>query len=1060
MPPRLLFVLFACWSIAAAAAPVDAPRLRSADPGVLPNAVVTSLAEDRDGFLWLGTAGGLLRHDGYRFRRVGMPPDAPAAAAALFVRTLHADADGTLWVGSDFAGLLRVDRAVGVLRPVPLGTEAGRALSINALSGRTGAVLWIGSDGDGLFALDAAGVVRRHRAADGSGLPDDRIGALRLDAGGVLWVGSWSGLARLAPGAARFEPVPLEGGAPRIGALHEDAAGRLWIGTQDGRLFRRAPDGAIERLPAAPASGVAPVLAVVDAKDGTTWVGRADGIEVRETAGGALRQALRHDPDRPAGLAGNEVRALLRDRGGQLWVGGFGFGVQRHDPAHAAFVVLDRGTAAGRLLGDPNIRSVAVLRDGRILLGSHDRGIAILAPDLAPLGLLAGPSGEPAFRGTRVLALAEAADGAWWIGSDQGLFRRAPDGAALDAFAVGPGRVRRLLADADGGVWAGTESGLFHKPAAATAFASVATIDGPPLDGDINALARDADGALWIGGDRGLARLDAGASRARWIAAAHPARGGNPDVLGLWADDPAALWFDTPGGLFRLHRAGDRAGAVDAIAHPEGAAVRAFGANLLVDARGRVWSQHAVFDPAAARTVALGPAEGVEIGSAWFRAYARTADGRFLFGGTRGLLVVDPARYELPSYDAPLVVTELRVDDAAQAWDGTSTLRLAPGQRRVTVEFAALDYAAPMQLRYRHRVVGDDDAWHDTDAGYRVATLANLAPGDYRLEVEASDRHGRWTGRRIALPLQVLPAWWQQPAFHAALVLLALAGVQLLVRQRTRWHRERQAELERRVAERTAELAAISAALEEKSAALERASLTDALTGLHNRRYFAAHVDVDVAQCRRRHADARRAGVPARNADLVFFLLDLDHFKRINDELGHDAGDAVLVQMRDRLAACFRDSDHLVRWGGEEFLVVSRDSDRRLAPELAARAVQGVSATPFALPGGRAWRCTASVGYAALPLQPAWPDAHGWKDVVALADAALYAAKHAGRDGWVGIEAVDAAPIDGGDLRALGDLLDAGRLRVEASLPVDAVRGALRGDAGPQGDAADTGRLG
>jgi len=409
----------------------------------------------------------------------------------------------------------------------------------------------------------------------------------------------------------------------------------------------------------------------------------------------------------------------------------------------------------------------------------------------------------------------------------------------------------------------------------------------------------------------------------------------------------------------------------------------------------------------------------------------RTADGRLLFGGSKGLLVVDPARYAFPDYDAPLAVTEVRIDDTPKAWDGEGVLALQPGQRRLAVEFAALDYSAPLQLRYRYRVVGEEDTWHAVEARYRVATLANLAPGDYRIEVEASDRHGRWTGLRLAIPITVQPAWWQRGVFHLALAIGAALLMGGLVRSRTHRLHARQAELERRVAARTAELAATSAALQEKTAELERASLTDALTGLHNRRYLAAHIDADVALCRRRHVDAAARGTPARNADLVFFLIDLDHFKRINDASGHAAGDAVLVQMRQRLSACFRDSDHLVRWGGEEFLVVSRDADRGRAAELAARAVAGVSGQAFALPGGGVQHATCSVGYAALPLQPALPDAHGWADAVALADVALYAAKQAGRDGWVGIEIEGEAPVGADLLRAPQALFAAGRLRVE-----------------------------
>src|SRR5690606_34565722 len=147
-------------------------------------------------------------------------------------------------------------------------------------------------------------------------------------------------------------------------------------------------------------------------------------------------------------------------------------------------------------------------------------------------------------------------------------------------------------------------------------------------------------------------------------------------------------------------------------------------------------------------------------------------------------------------------------------------------------------------------------------------------------------------------------------------------------------------------AARTQELQDVSAALREKSRALEEASLTDPLTGLRNRRYFASHIEADVADSLARY-DA--SGDPEQ-ADLLFFMVDIDHFKQVNDNYGHGAGDAVLLQVAQRLSDCFRDTDHLVRWGGEEFLVVARNTERRHAAELAERVVYAIGHVAFELP--------------------------------------------------------------------------------------------------------------
>jgi diguanylate cyclase (GGDEF)-like protein len=235
--------------------------------------------------------------------------------------------------------------------------------------------------------------------------------------------------------------------------------------------------------------------------------------------------------------------------------------------------------------------------------------------------------------------------------------------------------------------------------------------------------------------------------------------------------------------------------------------------------------------------------------------------------------------------------------------------------------------------------------------------------------------------------------------------LLLLAGaIYTLVQLRTRWLRLRQQQLEHKVQQRTAELEAMSQALQRKSAELEAATLTDPLTGLRNRRFLVEQVERDLAQSARRHEDHLRHGMPlGERSDLIVFMIDIDHFKQVNDDHGHAAGDAVLVQMCARLRLVFRDSDYLVRWGGEEFLIVALGTSRAHAAELAERARAVVAAEPFQLDGGTTVHKTCSIGFVCYPPVPALPRLFDWNTVVNIADAALYAVKASGRDGWLGV---------------------------------------------------------
>lgn len=193
--------------------------------------------------------------------------------------------------------------------------------------------------------------------------------------------------------------------------------------------------------------------------------------------------------------------------------------------------------------------------------------------------------------------------------------------------------------------------------------------------------------------------------------------------------------------------------------------------------------------------------------------------------------------------------------------------------------------------------------------------------------------------------------------------------------------------------------------LERAYKALEEVSLTDQLTGLRNRRFFLQHVESDVALSLRGY-DGGEAGT---DRDLVFYMVDLDHFKAVNDRHGHAAGDSVLVQMKDRLREVFRESDYLVRWGGEEFLVLARATDRGGAHVVAERIRQAVSSRDFVLPDGAPLARTCSIGFACYPFLPSHPRLLSWSQVVELADLGLYISKHSGRDAWTAVHATDAA---------------------------------------------------
>jgi diguanylate cyclase (GGDEF)-like protein len=188
-------------------------------------------------------------------------------------------------------------------------------------------------------------------------------------------------------------------------------------------------------------------------------------------------------------------------------------------------------------------------------------------------------------------------------------------------------------------------------------------------------------------------------------------------------------------------------------------------------------------------------------------------------------------------------------------------------------------------------------------------------------------------------------------------------------------------------------------ALQRSNHILQEASLTDPLTGLRNRRFFSATIEADVQQALRSHTDKH----DPHTRDLVFYLIDADNFKDVNDRYGHDVGDRVLIEMARRISSSIRHSDVLVRWGGEEFLIVSRYTDRKEAELLAQRVLAAVADAPFTTATSEGIHRTCSLGWAPFPWFPDNPRAITYEEVLSLADRGLQRAKQAGRNRAVGM---------------------------------------------------------
>lgn len=818
---------------AAQAYPLDPYFESVGDSDSLPDNNVSALAQDASGFIWVGTPDGLLRFDGYRFRPYENILHDSESLGGDFVRALLSTRGGQLWVGSNADGAALLDPQSGGLTRYAESSPEGQTLSHNTVralieDGR--GRVWIGTR-NGLNEWDPQTQkirIHRQRLGADSSANDEHIMALLADTRGNLWVGSWGGLSVRRVGDSRFQRVEAvsPSGASLQGELVQSLIeledGRVLAGSARAGAFAIAADGqSLTPVPAEVDSSQSRKPAVVNMLQPTAdtlWIAVLGGIEVIDVSDWALLETIRPDPALRSSLAHDQIRALMRDQAGQIWVGGYGGGLQRHDPTNEAIRVLRHSPSRPNSLSLPSISSVMEIDPQRLWIGTRGNGIDKWDRDA---GLVGGyrprRDGANGLRNGIVSAMTTSNEGVRWVGTQDGLYRYQPETDDFQLFDVVHGLpntyIRRLLSDSSG-LWIGTDGGLAKLPLGEDRIVQIVEVGGAPSRDDINALVRAEDGRLWVGSSAGLYTIDPGASELTPVATTSTTADAELSVLGLLIDRQGTLWVDSPTGLFRANNSAT-AVTLEPISARHGFSGQPFGANLLEDDGGRIWSQRFVYDPSVDSLYELSRADGADLGTAWFRAYTKTSRGELLFGGSKGLLLIDPNRFARWSQIPPLVITDVNVDgQSARVPVAGAKLVIGSEQRGFSVEYSALDFTAPLRNRYAHRLDGFDRDWVYSDATRRVASYTRLSPGEYQLRIRGGGRTGTLPGSELVLPIVVQAAWWQNGWFRLLAVVLTGLMIYLAVRLQNLRIRRRSEQLQSMVAARTAELSAAKEAAE------------------------------------------------------------------------------------------------------------------------------------------------------------------------------------------------------------------------------------------------------
>ncbi|QYF93229.1 diguanylate cyclase [Massilia sp. PAMC28688] len=935
----------------------------------LPQISASAIVQDHQGYIWVATQAGLARFDGVKF--TNYVPETHPGLTGLWVRTLLVDGQGRLWIGT-YKGLSLYQNGSFSAIPTADGVKFP-TVDINAILEDRGGI--VAATTDGLFDLVDGKLV--HRA----GSPAPATSVMRNGAG--LWIGTLGAVHRQQGAVNQALPLP-QGMQTGVVTRLADAHGKVWAGTSLGLMVLN--EGQWEHATDSPVLRTSPITMLYEDSNRTLWVASNAGLgRLRD---GVLTEVI---PEKhPAGIKG--IISAFEDRERNLWMGSQWQGLIRLWNGSTRRLSTTEG------LNDPIVWSVARGPDGRTWVGTNDglsvfaggRFTTVLRGDQLPHphaynlladadriwigtrrglviwqdGKVVAPPEYAPMASSQINGIVRDSDGVMWFPTSDGLFSH--DGSAMKHYGKDEGlndiRVRQIRELKDGRLLVATQDGLYEKQGERLVQLGLNT--GLRGNLDVTAITELKGGEIVIGT---LSEEMFMFNGKRWT------RFGR--AQGFPANTPFFLTEDNAGYLWAAGIRGiTRAPLAEMRQVQAGKASTAY-AQMVMNERGdrRSGEQGFCCNGAGNAKGFIDPA-----GVLWLPS-------------RDGVVTVDTLGLQKNATPPTAVIERVRVLDQWQDVRAAQAYHLDSEARDLAFEFTALSFQDPGSVVLRYRLLGYDKDWRELDGGMpRAVNYTNLPPGSYSFEIKASNNADVWSTTPARLDFTIAPHFYETGWFKALVAAMLAALVYLGYLLQRRAHERQRAELAQQVAERTQQLHVANLAL-------ELASQTDPLTGLHNRRYLSNQIPADLAFYER---ETRRG---SEDNTLLFALVDIDHFKRINDTYGHKAGDRVLQQVSEVLRRQVRVGDYLVRWGGEEFLLVCRPSTAQFVPVLGERIREAVAGHSFDLGDGVYVSLTCSIGLAESGQFLTGQYSVGWEQLVELADAALYWVKENGRNGWAAL---------------------------------------------------------
>jgi len=1033
----ILFFLLASLELHAS---VDNIRFESIDSNSgLSQQTVMSIYQDSKGYMWFGTQEGLNKYDGINFTIYQPKYNDSSTISSGWINSISEDAKGNIWVGTR-NGVNILDIKTNKFTRYTSGDGVD---SLNDQEGRVvhkdkNGTMWVGTRKGLNQFLDSEKRFKHHNFYGDNDNEDINIVAITEDIAGALWLGSGrQGLMRFDPATEKITAVSrtfmTPSGEKKIGirSLYLDNDQVLWIGTVNNGLFKldlkkpKATSMTSSVVHVSNFSGNS-IMGIAEDKQKTMWVGTNKGLYYKrfsDTYFNSLVDRSNGDGD----LANDEIWSMYSDFSGVFWVGTFD-GLHKWNTRTTQFDhYLDSGVT--KSLSSSKISMIG--SDEKFIYIGTSKGVDLLEKNTGKYTSLPIQNGdEPGLKEMVVMSFTMVSEDEVWFGYlSKGATKYNPitntykhyEADKNNTKALGSPGVTSIVHAKDKTVWFGTFGGGLSKYNRSTD--DFTTYWHDPTD--ISTISSDRiftiheskDGNLWLGTwDAGLNIFVPATGTAFRIRhnKDDPESLGNNQVATVLEDSQNNMWIGTAGGGLNLLSANrrDKGKIVFDKLDSENGMPSNVVYGLLEDSMQNIWASTnkglVKIDQETKEISVFLVSQGIQGNEFNSGTHHKDSDGYLYFGGNNGVTRFNPENIQSnpipPKIDFTGFQQLNKISSISSVLNEYGEIEVSHNDYLIGFEFAALDFASPKDNEYMYKLEGFDKDWIDVRDSRR-ATYTNLPSGKYIFRVKAANSDGVWNvkGKSVALVVKPAPwfSWWAY-AIYSLVTLIVVFYIARLYRKKAELREQYQIQLQKEVNIRTSEL-------QLANDQLLQASITDQLTGLHNRRYLSDVIEKRLEDIRHRFSqailddDMNAASGPR----LMALMFDLDGFKPINDNYGHDAGDKVIVQVATLLQNECRENDIVIRWGGDEYMVVAVVEDLTEAKVFAERIRQSISTHAFDVGLSNKFHLSSSLGFALYPFSHYAPHSITWDQVHLLADHALYISKDAGRNTWTGIIQTD-----------------------------------------------------